>query len=78
MDAYTKIVLTVIAGALTVIAYNLALQPSPAEAFLRSGPTWADYLAARRGESSKAPMDVVLNAPLVVACDGPRCLGWSR
>ena len=78
MDAYTKIVLTVIAGALTVTAYNLSVQPSPAAAFLGSGPTWADYLAARRGESGKSPRDVVLEAPLVVACDGPRCFGWGQ
>lgn len=78
MDAYTKIVLTIIAGALTVIAYNLSLQPTPAAAFIDSGPTWADYLAARRGESGKSAMDVVLGAPLVVVCDGPRCSGWSR
>ena len=78
MDAYTKVILTVIAGALTVIAYNMTLKPTPAVALFSDGPTWGEYLAAMRGETSVAPADVAKRAPLVAVCDGPKCYRWSK
>ena len=77
-DLYTKCVLTVIAIALTLIAINMTFKPNSASAFL-GGPTLGDWVtAARDGNPSTNPRDIVMKAPLVAACDGLRCYGWSK
>ena len=65
MDAYTKIVFTIIAGALVVIAANMTLKPSPAVAQLGGGPTLGDWRKARfDGDPSTDQRQVASRAPL--------------
>ena len=78
MDMYTKIILTVIAGALVVIATHSAFKPEPAFAFL-GGPTLGEWLeAVRDQDDSTDPREIARRAPLVAVCDGLRCANWSR
>ena len=78
MDTYTKGVLTVIAAALVVIAFNMSLRPEPAAAF-SMGPTLGDWLEALQDDDQYTdPRDVVKRAPLVAACESLRCYGWGK
>ncbi|MCY4564945.1 MAG: hypothetical protein OXE40_10765 [Gammaproteobacteria bacterium] len=77
MDMYTKILLTIIAAALVVVATNSAFKPQPALAFL-DGPTLGEWLEAVRDPSdSTDPREIAMRAPLVAVCDGLRCANWS-
>ena len=79
MDRYTKCVLTLIAGALMIIAVNMTLRPAPALALLNNRPTLGEWLAAMQDKNSATdPREVVKRAPLVAVCDGLKCFGWSR
>ena len=73
MDTYTKVVNTVIAGALVVIAYNMTIRPDPAMAFLGGGPTFGDWMdLTKNSKSPEFPANLhnlVRRAPLVVPCD---------
>ena len=73
MDSYTKCIQTVIATALVVIAFNMTVRPTPAVAFLGSGPTLGDWIDALNDENIDYN-EVARGAPLVAVCfRGGRC-----
>ena len=82
MDAYTKAIFTIIAGALVVIAFNMTIRPDPATAFLGDGPTFGDWMDLAKNRNSpeyRANLDnLVRRAPLVVPCEHTLWCGRPR
>lgn len=59
MDRYSKFLLTIIALALSLQAYDTLLKPTPAYAIF-GGPTYGDYI------EGKNRREVLMSAPVVV------------
>jgi len=71
MDRYTKLVLTVIAGALVVIALKpLELTSAEASLFSAASPTWGDWTDAIKSHDRQKVDDVRRRTPLVHVSDG--------
>ena len=78
MDTYSKSVLTIIVGALVVLAVKSVFKPQPAYAFL-NGPTLGEWSKALADKNpSTDPIKIAMRAPLVAVCDTLLCKGWSQ